>query len=115
MEMGGVLKAAPIDEAAVEFVHAGGDLCLICHQQEFVEQTFETMQRTYDRDASFRRRVGESAKKIAAFKRKNAKLLRIPGPPSQEKIDRLSRQLWEFSERVRLQQMAMAARAGAGA
>lgn len=115
LEMGGVLKAAPIDEAAVEFVRAGGDLCLICHQQEFVEQAFETVQRTFERDAAFRRRIGESAKKIAAFKRKHAKLLRMPGPPSQEKIDRLSRQLWEFSERVRLQQMAVAARAGAGA
>ena len=115
LEMGGVLKASPIDEAAVEFVRAGGDLCLICHQQEFVEQAFETMQRTFERDAAFRRRVTESSKKIAAFKRKHAKLLRMPSPPPQEKIDRLSRQLWEFSERVRLQQMAAAARAGAGA
>jgi len=115
LEMGGVLKAAPIDEASVEFIRAGGDLCLICHQQEFVEQAFETMQRTFSRDASFRRRVVESAKKIKAFKQKHAKLLRMPGPPPQEKIDRLSRQLWEFSERVRLQQMAAAARAGAGA
>ncbi len=115
LEMGGVLKSAPIDEAVVEFVRAGGDLCLICHQQEFVEQAFETMQRTFERDASFRRRVGQSAKKIAAFKRKYAKLLRMPVPPSQEKIDRLSRQLWEFSERVRVQQMAASARGGAGA
>jgi beta-N-acetylhexosaminidase len=115
LEMGGVLKTAPIDEAAVEFVRAGGDLCLICHQQEFVEQAFETMQRTFDRDAAFRHRVQDSAKKIQAFKRKHAKPLRMPGPPSQDKIDRLSRQLWEFSERVRLQQMATAARAGAGA
>lgn len=115
LEMGGVLKAAAIDEAAVEFVRAGGDLCLICHQQEFVEQAFETMQRTFDRDAAFRRRVAESTKKIAAFKKKHAKLLRMPGPPSQEKIDRLSRQLWEFSERVRLQRMAVATRTGAGA
>ncbi len=115
LEMGGVLKAAPIDEAAVEFVRAGGDLCLICHQQEFVEQAYETMQRTFARDVRFRRRVAESAKRIAVLKRKNAKLLRMPGPPSQEKVERLSRQLWEFSERVRLQQMAAAARAGAGA
>src|SRR5581483_7890671 len=115
LEMGGVLKAAPIDEAAVEFVRAGGDLCLICHEQEFVEQAFDTMRRTLDRDAAFRRRAQESATKIRAFKRKHAKLLRMPGSPSQDKIDGLSRQLWEFSERVRLQQMATAARAGAGA
>ena len=115
LEMGGVLKSASIDEATLGFIRAGGDLCLICHQQELIEQAFEAMQRAFERDAAFRRRVGESAKNIATFKRKHAKLLRMPGPPSQEKIDRLSRQLWEFSERVRLQQMAVAARAGAGA
>jgi beta-N-acetylhexosaminidase len=114
LEMGGVLKAAPIDLAALQFVNAGGDLCLICHQQEFVEQAFETMQRAFARDLRFRRRVQESAKKVSAFKHKNAKLLRMPGPPSQEKIYRLSRQLWEFSERVRLQQLAAEATAGAG-
>jgi beta-N-acetylhexosaminidase len=115
LEMGGVLKAARIDEAAVEFIRAGGDLCLICHQQEFVEQAFERIQRTFEREAGFRRRVGEAVKKIAAFKGKHATLLRMPGAPSQGKIDRLSRQLWEFSERVRLQQMATEASAGAGA
>jgi beta-N-acetylhexosaminidase len=112
LEMGGVLKTAPIDQAALQFVNAGGDLCLICHQQDFVEQAFETMQRAFARDLRFRRRVQDSAKRISIFKRHNAKLLRMPGPPSQEKIDRLSRQLWEFSERVRLQQLAAEAAAG---
>ena len=115
LEMGGVLKAAPIDQAAVDFVCAGGDLCLICQQQDFVEQAFETMQRAFERDSGFRNRARAAAAKIQVFKRKRAKLLRIPGPPSQEKVDRLSRQLWEFGERVRLQQLAAAAQAGAGA
>jgi len=115
LEMGGVLKAAPIDKAALEFIRAGGDLCLICHQQEFIEQAFETMQQSFEGDPGFRRRVAESLHRIAAFKRKHATQLRMPSAPSQDKIDRLSRQLWEFSERVRLQQMATEARAGAGA
>jgi beta-N-acetylhexosaminidase len=115
LEMGGVLKTAPIDKAAVEFIRAGGDLCLICHQQEFIEQAFETMQRRLDGDAGFRRRVAESLNRIAAFKTKYAARLRMPPAPSPDKIGRLSRQLWEFSERVRLQQMAAEARAGAGA
>jgi beta-N-acetylhexosaminidase len=115
LEMGGVLKAAPIDKAALEFIRAGGDLCLICHQQEFIEQAFETMQQSFEGDPGFRRRVAESLHRIAAFKRKHATQLRMPSAPSQDKIDRLSRQLWEFSERVRLQQMAAEARAGAGA
>jgi beta-N-acetylhexosaminidase len=115
LEMGGVLKAAPIDDAAVGFVRAGGDLCLICHQQEFVEQAFETMQRTCARDSRLRQRVQESAKRITAFKRKHAKSLKMPAAPSQEKVERLSRQLWEFSERVRLQHLASEARTGAEA
>jgi beta-N-acetylhexosaminidase len=110
LEMGGVLKNAPIDEAAVEFVRAGGDIVLICHQQENVEQAFETMTREYERDRSFRRRVGESAKRVAAFKRK-AKLRRLASAPSPETIGRLSRQLWEFSEEIRLQKLALGASA----
>ena len=34
LEMGGVLSAAPVGEAAVQFVRAGGDLCLICHRED---------------------------------------------------------------------------------
>ncbi len=31
LEMGGVLNAGPIEQAAVQHIRAGGDLCLICH------------------------------------------------------------------------------------
>ncbi len=102
LEMGGVLKAASIDQAAVEFVRAGGDLALICHQQENVERSFETLLRAAERDARFRRRVLESAKRVAAFKRSALELKRRTAAPSPEKISRLSTQLWEFSEQVRI-------------
>src|SRR6478736_8140475 len=68
LEMGGVLAAAPIDEAATRFIASGGDLCLICHQQELIEQAYETMLHKVERDARFRRRVIESARRVAAFK-----------------------------------------------
>jgi hypothetical protein len=80
-----------------------------------VEQAFETMQQVFKRDSRFRQRVLESAKRASLFKRKHSKLLRPPASPSQQKIEKLSRQLWEFSERVRLQQLASEARVGAGA
>ena len=35
MEMGGVLEFAPIEQAIVEHIRAGGDLALICHQRRF--------------------------------------------------------------------------------
>ncbi len=115
LEMDGVLNAARIDEVAVEFIRAGGDLCLICHEQENIEQAFETMVRTAERDPRFRRRVLESAKRVASFKRKSAELKRRTPAPSPEKIRRLSTQLWEFSEQVRIEGLSAEPAAGARA
>jgi beta-N-acetylhexosaminidase len=113
LEMGGVLKAAPIDQAAVEFIRAGGDLCLVCHEQENVERSFAALVRESRCDPRFRRRVADSARRIAAFQSKARALkIRTP-PPSPEKISRLSTQLWEFGERVRLQVLSAGAAAGA--
>jgi beta-N-acetylhexosaminidase len=114
MEMGALLKSMPMAQAAVEFIRAGGDLCLICHEQENVQRAFEALRREYERNAKFRRRVTESARRITAFKRKCDKALRLPNAPLPEKIERLSRELWEFSERVRLYQISAVAGAGVG-
>jgi beta-N-acetylhexosaminidase len=113
LEMGGVLKAAPVEQAAIEFVRAGGDLCLICHEQPGIERGFAAMTRECDGDARFRRRVAESARRVAAFKRKHARFLRLGSAPTEDKIARLSRQLWEFSEQVRYSALSGAAAAGA--
>jgi beta-N-acetylhexosaminidase len=109
LEMGGVLKTAPVERATVEFIRAGGDLGLICHQREFVERAFEALVRESERDARFRRRVRESAKRVAEFKWRSPELRGRTAAPSQELIQRLRTQLWEFSEQVRLQQVAMVA------
>jgi hypothetical protein len=58
--------------------------------------------------------VTESVKRVQLFKRKHARFLRIGSAPSEEKIARLSRQLWEFSEQVRYSAMPGATAAGAG-
>lgn len=105
LEMGGVLKAAPVDGAAVEFIRAGGDLSLVCHERQAVEGAFSAITREYEHDRNFRQRARESLHRVAAFKHKYARQLRIGSAPSEEKIARLSRQLWEFSERVRLAQL----------
>jgi beta-N-acetylhexosaminidase len=112
LEMSGILKAAPMHEAATGFIAAGGDLCLICHEQAGIEQAYETMLRKAEREARFRRRVVESARRVAAFKKRSKELKRRSPAPSPEKISRLSTQLWEFSEQVRLQALSLAAVAG---
>src|SRR4029077_18795368 len=61
LEMGGVLSAAPVGEAAVEFVRAGGDLCLICHREERVLEAHEALTKAVEADKKFAKRVAESA------------------------------------------------------
>ena len=102
LEMGGVLAAASVGEAALEFVRAGGDLCLVCHREDFVLQAYESLTRTAQRDKHFARRVAESVRRIAAFKKKMAKILRPAKEPSGAVVGKLSRRLWEFGEQVRL-------------
>jgi beta-N-acetylhexosaminidase len=103
LEMGGVLSAAPIGEAAVGFVRAGGDLCLICHREDYILQAHESLIKAAERDSKFARRVAEAARHVAAFKRKSAKTLRRATVPSTVTVERLTRRLWEFGEQVRLE------------
>lgn len=103
LEMGGVLSAAPIGEAAVGFVRAGGDLCLLCHREDYILQAYEALVKTSERDSKFSRRVAESARRVAAFKKKSAKTLRRPAAPTRATVEKLTRRLWEFGERVRLE------------
>jgi beta-N-acetylhexosaminidase len=100
LEMGGVLKAAPIEQAAIGHIRAGGDLGLICHQEDFVMRAYEAMIREVERDRAFARRVQESTRRVLAFK-KRWKPRRAPVPNSAA-TEKLSRQVWEFGEEIRL-------------
>jgi beta-N-acetylhexosaminidase len=102
MEMGGVTSAAPVAKAAVEFVRAGGDLCLICHREDLTVQAYEALTKTAEREAKFRKRIAEATRRVLAFKKKSTKLLRRVKAPPEELVEKLSRRLWEFNEQVRL-------------
>lgn len=102
MEMGGVLKAAPIGRAAVEFVRAGGDLCLICRQNELVSSAYESLVKEAELDWRFARRVKQSIARVLAFKRKSKHLKRRVSAPTPDQGDRLKRQLADFVEKVKV-------------
>jgi beta-N-acetylhexosaminidase len=105
LEMGGVLSAAPVGQAAVEHIRAGGDLCLICHREDYITQAYEELILTAKRDAKFARQVEDAATRVLAFKKKWRKMLRAGKPPSAASVGKLSRKLWEFGEQVRLENM----------
>jgi beta-N-acetylhexosaminidase len=102
LEMGGVLGASPVGEAAVQFIRACGDLCLICHREDRVIEAYEALARETERDEKFAKRVAESARRVLAFKKKWKKELRPGKAPSPVAVEKLTRQLWEFGEQVRL-------------
>jgi beta-N-acetylhexosaminidase len=103
LEMGGVLSAAPVGEAAVAHIRAGGDVCLVCHREDYVLQAFEALQKAAEHDKKFAKRIDESVRRMMAFKKKWAALLRVPKVPSVAKVSMLSRKLWEFCEQVRVE------------
>ena len=106
LEMGGVLSAAPVGKAAVQFVAAGGDLCLVCHREEYVVNAHEELVKASEREKNFQKRVAESARKITALKKKYASSLRASKEPSEASIGKLMRRLWEFSEQVRFEPLS---------
>jgi beta-N-acetylhexosaminidase len=106
LEMGGVLKAEPIERATVEHIRAGGDLCLICHKEEYVNASYEEVVREVEKDRRFAKRAAESLARIKMFKKKAGELRARTSAPNKEKVDKLSRALWEFGEQVRLHAVA---------
>ena len=106
LEMGGVLSAGPVEQAAIQHIRAGGDIALICHKEEFVLRSYEGLLKEAQADRHFAQRVSDSAQRVLALKRKASSLKRFPPPPSEKTVARLSRQLWEFSEQMRLETLA---------
>jgi len=108
LEMGGVLSAAPIGKAAVEFIRAGGDLCLVCHREDYITEAYQELVSTAESDSKFAKRVAESVRRVLTFKKKSAQVLRRTKAPSAAMLEELSRKLWEFGEQVRLEGLVRA-------
>jgi beta-N-acetylhexosaminidase len=110
LEMGAVLKFAPIEQTAVQHIRAGGDLTLICHQEEMVVRAYEALIHEAERDRKFAQRARESARHVLAFKKKSfsnksATSRRTPAHTSA-RVEKLTRELWEFEEEIRLATLA---------
>jgi beta-N-acetylhexosaminidase len=117
MEMGAVLDFAPIEETVVQHIRAGGNLALICHKEEMIVRAYESLMHEAERDRKFGRRVEESVRRVLAFKKKWIKQLparRLAPAPTSARVEKLTRQLWEFGEEIRLGMLARADRKKAG-
>jgi beta-N-acetylhexosaminidase len=101
LEMGGVLAAAPVEQAIIGHIRAGGDLGLICHQEDLILRGHEALIREAERDSRFAQRVQESTRRVLAFKKKSL-TGRSSASPASARVEKLSRQLLEFSQEIAL-------------
>jgi beta-N-acetylhexosaminidase len=110
LEMGGVLKVATIEEAAVATIAAGADLYLVCHSEDLVHRAHQAVLKEAERSSRFRAKVETAAQRILRAKQRwPAVTKRMAAAPTDAAVNRLRQQLWEFSEQVRLTANALQA------
>ncbi|HUB30111.1 MAG TPA: beta-N-acetylhexosaminidase [Terracidiphilus sp.] len=99
LEMGGILKFLPVDEAAIAAVRAGSDLLEICHSAELILRSYEALIREAERSASFRTLLLARARDVA---RKQAKLYAkgVARPLSLKQLDALRDAIRRFTEKI---------------
>ncbi len=72
LEMGGILKFMPMEEAAVAAIRAGMDMIEICHSPELILRAYEALIAEAERSAAFRTLLLARAKEAA---QKRAKIV----------------------------------------
>ncbi len=98
LEMGGILKFLPIEEAAVEVFRAGMDMTLVCHKAELVIAAYEAVLSEAERSAVFGRIITSRAKFVA---HERARLVRKPAKAlSASEYKALRGRILAFNEEV---------------
>ena len=99
LEMGGILKFMPIEEAVLAAVRAGMDLMEICHSPELILRAYEALLAEGERSAAFRRLLEARARETA---RKRAKLFAaaIPAALTARQFEALRTRILRFSETI---------------
>lgn len=99
LEMGGILKFLPMEEAAIAAVRAGMDTLEICHSPELILRAYESLLAESERSAAFRRMVLERSQTVA---RKRAKMFAsgVPAALTAKQYDALRARIRRFREAV---------------
>ena len=102
LDMGGLLAAAAIEDAAVETLRAGADMFLICQKEESVRRAFETVLKRAESEPKFARLILEKSKRVTNAKKHSVALKARPTPPpTKNMVERLTRKIWELGEELR--------------
>ena len=105
LDMGGVLAAAPIEDAAVETLRAGADMFLVCQKEESVRRAFEAVLKLAEDDKKFAFLVGERSTRVVDAKKGFKALRKMRASPTRKTVERLTREIWKFGEELRVRVM----------
>jgi beta-N-acetylhexosaminidase len=99
MEMGGILKFLPMEEAAVAAIRAGTDLLEICHSPELILRAYEALIAEGERSALFRELLLKRARQTARLR---ARLFAggVPAALTTRQFEALRGRILRFSKRV---------------
>jgi beta-N-acetylhexosaminidase len=99
LEMGGILKFLPVEQAAVAAIRAGSDLLEICHSAELILRTYEALISEGERSAAFRKlllaRARESSRKRVRLYAKG-----LPPALNTKRLASLQAEFVQFNETV---------------
>jgi beta-N-acetylhexosaminidase len=99
LEMGGILKFLPVDEAAVAAVRAGSDLVEICHSAELILRSYEALISEGERSAAFRR-VLLAAARVSVRKRARLYAGGLPPALNMKRLASLRSEIAQFNETI---------------
>jgi beta-N-acetylhexosaminidase len=105
LEMGGILKFMPIEEAVIAGLRAGMDLMEICHSPELILRAYEALLGEGERSAAFARLLVERASEAG---RKRARLFAggTARALTERQLEALRTRILRFGERIRSSQPA---------
>ncbi len=99
LEMGGILKFLPVEEAAIAAIRAGTDLLEICHSAELILRTYEALVSEGERSGTFERLLMAGAREASS---KRARLYPNGAAPalSLDEYEALQKETLQFQENV---------------
>lgn len=105
LEMGGILKFAPIEEAVMLSVRAGIHLMEICHSPELILRAFESLLHEAERSTSFRKLLLARAATTARLRQARFSLP-LSRPLSVAQLDTLREKVVRYQAAVQSQENA---------
>jgi beta-N-acetylhexosaminidase len=101
LEMGGVLAAASMEDAALETLRAGSDIVLVCQKEEFVWRCYEAVLQEAEHNRKFAALVTRAADRVLRLKASNKALKEtVAKEPGTAEVEKLKTAMERFTEEV---------------